>query len=187
MSFTCLFFLTLIPSHSFVLIVFTIRVLFMMPNVPEVILSYCTYVVSATWLASHFPRYQFYFLLPDSFLYIFFQGMKLLPTGRKSSLAIFAYSSVVSIHLTIVNVFFSDFNVTLLDHTFMMISQKNRLAWRHFFCTICRDYCVQCLWKLELPKTCIILYVSSPFRNIIYGSLCMFNSHLSSHLPHGRK
>jgi hypothetical protein len=54
--------------------------------------------------------------------------MKLLPTGRKSSLAIFAYSSVVSIHLCIENVFFSEFNVTLLDHRFMVISEKT--GWR---------------------------------------------------------
>ena len=44
------------------------------------------HMVSLTWLSNFF-----------FFQSIFFQGMKLLPTGRKSSLAIFAYSTVVSI------------------------------------------------------------------------------------------
>lgn len=69
----------------------------------------------------------------------------------------------VSTCLFIFNFSFSFFQmkeyVLILQYNYFFLF---RLVWDHFSCGICQGYCAQYLRKLELGKTCIILYVSCP-------------------------
>lgn len=81
------------------------------------------------------------------------QGMKLLPTGRKSSLAIFLYSCFVRIFACQCILFFIFGNLPCIFDPFLF-----RLAWELFYfdtSQICYDHYSL---RLDFRKICMILY-----------------------------
>ncbi|CAN1342985.1 hypothetical protein LINPERPRIM_LOCUS39645 [Linum perenne] len=70
-------------------------------------------------------------------LVVLFQGMKLLPTGRRNSLAIVMYSSLVCVEAILF-----------------------RLVWDLFSFNTCQAYCTRSSWRWESVKTCIFLYLA---------------------------